>query len=319
METCHNISIAGGGTKGIMLIGMLKAFDQHMPIRFGKTRSEYFSDFKMYAGTSCGSAVALMLLLDIETATLCKILEPYLLSVRSILPNPDLSMLFERFGLDDASAIRTIVAHTLRAAGLCEDATFHDIQRLLRKDFSCVASNISTKCPVYFSPDTTPNLAIADAVLMSCTLPFVYAPLKHNDAYMLDGVLTHNIPRNTPIDDTLFVDFGYDTNTGPVSCFNDYMCSVMSFTFERSDGSWYKDRPTIRLKPPPEIQENRLNFDMGQESVGGLLKIGYSCTLETLYPGYMLTIVAAICMVYETFLEQYFSEEAAGVELQTSL
>lgn len=311
MDKCTCVSIQGGGSKGLMCIGMIMALDDHLPLKLKRSRSEYFNQIKMFSGCSVGSMVALMLLVNIETAFIREVLQPILSSSHSILPNPDISNLINNFGLDDARAIRWIVYKTLRSAGMCDDATFRDIERLLHKKFTCVATDLKSKRPVYFSADDTPDVKVADAIIMSCTLPFIFSPMKHKGHVMVDGCLSHLMPRNTILEETLFIEFGETTEPDEINSLNDYIYSILRMTVERTDGSWYRDRPHITLQLPSSMDLNAFRdfSSMDDTRLNAIVKAGYASTMMFLYSNYISTIEAVIYMVYETILQQYCCSE----------
>ena len=183
------------------------------------------------------------------------------------------------------------------------------MRRLLRKDFTCVATDLNAREPIYFSPDNTPDTKIADAIIMSCTLPLLYAPLKYNEHLMVDGGLTHLMPRNTPIDETLFIYFG-QSQADTINSLNDYLYMILSMAFDRDDGGWFKTRPCIALELPPSLRyEKSIDFEINRQGVEARIMAGYASTIASLYPNCMSTIGAVIYMVYETILEQYFLPE----------
>lgn len=304
MEHCRYVCISGGGTKGIMSLGMLRAFDQHLPLKIGKTRIQFFQTILGFSGCSVGSLLALMFLLNLDTTTIENIFHPFLSSLQNIIPRPDVGMLINSFGLDRGEALRDIISLTLRSAGIYEGVTFRDLKRLLHRDFSCVASNLQTQKAVYFSADTSPETKVIDAIVMSCTVPLMFAPLRYQGAVMVDGALTHNMPRNTPIDETLFVEFAADgEQVNDMNHINEFLVSLMMMTLER-ERTWYSKAHTINLRLPHTESGRELDLSIGPQDVLIRIKSGYASTLTFLYPSFLATIVAVIEMVYELVLEQ---------------
>jgi NTE family protein len=79
-------------------------------------------------------------------------------------------------------------------------ATFEDFRRLGYRDLYIVAANLSKHRATVFCTDETPHVAVADAVLMSATLPLFFEALQFDGEqfgkgdYYADGGLVANYP-----------------------------------------------------------------------------------------------------------------------------
>ena len=79
-------------------------------------------------------------------------------------------------------------------------ATFEDFRKLGYRDLHILAANLSRHRAVNFCADETPHVAVADAVLMSATLPLFFEALQFDGAqfgkgeYYADGGLVANFP-----------------------------------------------------------------------------------------------------------------------------
>ena len=79
-------------------------------------------------------------------------------------------------------------------------ATFQDFRALGFRDLYVPAANLSTHKAVFFCADETPDVAVADAVLMSATLPLFFEALQFDGKqfgqgdYYVDGGLVANFP-----------------------------------------------------------------------------------------------------------------------------
>lgn len=316
MDACEYIVMGGGGVKGLMYIGMIKAFDDHLPSRIGRTRSEYMQGIKGFAGTSVGAFASLMLLLNLNTDTIDAIVRPVVNSFRSLMPRPDISLMINSFGLDNGDAMRGVITNALHVAGLCSDATFHDLQRLLQKEYRCVATDLQTQEPVVFSAEKTPQVRIVDAVFMSMCVPFMWAPMKHDGHYMIDGSLTQNMPNVYPEEKTLFIDFEDTKVPYRVDTLNDFIMSVLQLTTDRNSDWYHHNSNKIIMRAPKKMGADfPMNLDVGTETIQARLRCGYASTLASLYPRFQITIEEAIEMVYAIALEQQHLAMAIGAEL----
>ena len=79
-------------------------------------------------------------------------------------------------------------------------ATFEEFNARGYHDLSIVASNLSKRKPEIFSFDSTPNVAVADAVRLSMSIPFFFNALRFDGKkfgegdYYVDGGLYNNFP-----------------------------------------------------------------------------------------------------------------------------
>lgn len=302
MDTKRYIACAGGGTRGMMYVGMIAALYDHFHRLHGRSFSDYLSEMKGFAGTSIGSLTSLALMLKLRPSQIEEIIAPQLASMRNVVPRPDIAMLLSDYGLDDGNALRRLVANTLRAGGICEDATFEDIRRLLKTTFACVATNIHTQKPVVFSADTTPNVPIAHAVFMSMSVPFVWSPMRYNGEIHVDGCLTSNMPDVFPRDETLFVAFDTPEVSMPIHTFNEYLLAVFHMTTDTS--TWYEKHSCLLCYLPSIVSNDSLDFDIAPCVSETRILCGYASTLMFLYPSFLPTIVSVFEMMYQVALEQ---------------
>lgn len=79
-------------------------------------------------------------------------------------------------------------------------ATFEEFRARGYHDLFIVASNLSKRRPEIFSYDTTPKVAVADAVRLSMSIPFFFNALRYDGEkfgegdYYVDGGLYNNFP-----------------------------------------------------------------------------------------------------------------------------
>ena len=69
-------------------------------------------------------------------------------------------------------------------------------QKNLEKNLYISTTNINTGDNVIFSTDNYPNISIFDATCASMSIPYFAIPVKINNEYYVDGLLTNNFPLN---------------------------------------------------------------------------------------------------------------------------
>ena len=131
-------------------------------------------------------------------------------------------------------------------------------------------SSIDKATPVYFSVDTSPDMLVADAVLASISIPFMFPP--HNG--YLDGSLTEELPctpfSTFPPDEILAIRIPWEDMPeakGP-------MKMILQVVFMLCN---MRDRfvgPSVNILIPPKI--NTYDFKMKHDDKIKLYLLGFS-------------------------------------------
>lgn len=134
-----------------------------------------------------------------------------------------------------------------------KDVTFEELSTPL----TIVATNITTKQPVYFTSGK-----IIDAIMASISIPGIFAPYKIENEYYYDGMLSENVPisvlkeYNTPI---IAIDFLYNSTQSreiPKTMMQSIVFSYAYLVTQRSREAQYDD--SVFIFAP----QKRSNFSM---------------------------------------------------------
>lgn len=171
------ISLSSGSTLGFYQLGALHAAESN-----GKLKS-----LKIFAGTSVGSIIALLLALGwtaIDIFSYCCSKD-----VSSVIQlHFDLHLLIEKWGLFNTNKLREYVEKMIKSK--CHDKipTFIELYDEKKKIFICTAYKLaSSNSNVYFSYKTHPNMSVLDAVMLSSNIPLVFTAAKYEQDFYLDG------------------------------------------------------------------------------------------------------------------------------------
>lgn len=158
------LALGGGGARGWAHVGVLRALEEHrIPIDY-------------IAGTSIGALVGAIYVRD-QLDQLEKFAED--LGMQNLVSLMDIS--FPGLGLIDGKRVRDFLS------GYLADASLEDC----RIPFRCVATNFLRKEEVVFQSG-----AMVDAVRASISLPGIFVPCKHHNAYLVDGGVVNPVPVN---------------------------------------------------------------------------------------------------------------------------
>ncbi|MBX3168176.1 MAG: patatin-like phospholipase family protein [Candidatus Eremiobacteraeota bacterium] len=174
-----NAVFQGGGVKGIALVGALARVEEDNVV------------FSSVAGTSAGSSVAALYAAGYKSEEMKGILEQTRFSDFAKVEPLGLSRITRmcsRWGLYETSALHDWISQHLRARNV---RTFKDIKLT---DLKIVASDISKRELVVFSKNTHPDMSVADAVVLSSSIPIFFVPGKLDGKVLVDGGMLSNFP-----------------------------------------------------------------------------------------------------------------------------
>ena len=200
----RNLVFKGGGVRGIAYMGALEVLDEYRIIE----------NIERVAGTSAGAIAAAMLSLRLpitETRDLFNSLElsripqstkkPRRWKLPRFAEEENYRRFLTRYGWYSSEYFYEWLKETI--ASQCDGngrATFSEFQERGFRDLYIVAANISRQRPEVFSVLSTPDVAVADAVRMSMSIPIYFEALRFDGKsfgsgdYYVDGGLFDNFP-----------------------------------------------------------------------------------------------------------------------------
>lgn len=236
-----NLVFQGGGVKAYVYHGVLRVLDEQ----------GILSQIERVAGTSAGALQAAMLCFRLSTAETIDLYKTVdYARIRSLRPSQDqdqprtrpLEAQFERirsnldagnrfihnYGLYSINYLQDWLHHTI--AAYCDGngrATFADFRARGFRDLYTTSVNIIRHQAEIFSYETTPDVPVADAVVMSAAIPFFFEAVQFDGKsigqgdYYIDGGALNNYPL-TIFDDPRFEKdnkhFTYGINWETLGC-----------------------------------------------------------------------------------------------------
>lgn len=179
-----NLVFEGGGVKGVAYCGALEVLEQ----------TGVLGQLTAVAGTSAGAITATLVALGCSSAELRETMLD--LNFRRFedraLEGP--IRLVEHYGWYRGNAFKKWMAKQIGAKLGSPQATFADLAAVGRPDLRVVATDVSTQQPEIFSVASSPDVAVADAVRMSMSIPFFFAAIERDGSVYVDGGVTWNYP-----------------------------------------------------------------------------------------------------------------------------
>lgn len=181
MKNYNTIVIAGGGMKGFSMLGCLEFLYQE----------NIFPNIKKYIGTSIGSVLCLLMILEYRPIEI----------IVHLIHSDDFKN-FKRYnimngisgnGFIDYSYFQKIVSELiLKKIGFIP--TFKELYEKYPIELKMITFNYSLQKEECLSMSTTPDLNILDALRMSSNVPFLFGHFKSGEYFYFDGFITNIFP-----------------------------------------------------------------------------------------------------------------------------
>lgn len=173
-QTVETLVVSGGGMKGVASLGAVVALK----------RAGALDSLKTVVGTSAGALVAAAVATDRASLG---VLEG--LAQTAYEPDIDLARLLASFGIDSGRHLDRWIAALLGGP-----RTFAEVQRQRGIKLVVCATNLTDRRAEYFSVDTAPDMDVALALRMSCSIPLYFAAVRHDGKVYVDGAVSDNFP-----------------------------------------------------------------------------------------------------------------------------
>ena len=200
----RNLVFKGGGVRGIAYMGALEKLDE----------LNIIEGLERVAGTSSGAIAATLLSFRMPVADTLALFNDLDLShipqknIRDrygkilTIANPgSYKRLFDNYGWYSSEYFYQWIGQVIsNKCGGNPRATFRYFKNSGFRDLYIVASNISRHRPEVFSFDSTPDVAVADAVRLSMSIPLYFEALRFDGKqfgqgdFYVDGGLFNNYP-----------------------------------------------------------------------------------------------------------------------------
>ena len=294
-ENCKYIVFSGSGTLGYSFEGAIQCMEDILsPASFKRIEG--------VAGTSGGAICALMFALSLSREDRAKVME-WLTDTRRLVPCPDITLMMNKFGIENGRAFRQIIREIVALGGLSEKTTLMDMERLLRLKIVFVATNLNRGGVVHLSAETAPDMLVSDAVFASCCIPVVFAPFRHNESLYCDGALTEYVPDVFPPDQTLALEIPVDEGGSPsINSWGMFLGSMMHVNFELQKKFRVSIPNTIRVwdRTLEGLPCNILDGGVDEQTVRIMQHAGYISCVAHLFPSLCAIVGRVVTLLSET-------------------
>lgn len=179
-----HICISGGGYAGIYGLGALDVL---------RESSFYsYSDLSSIYGTSVGSVLSLIILLDIDWKDVIHYVtkRPWY----KLLNITDFFKLYDTKGLFHVDLFYAIYEPLFKMKQYDLSITFLELYEKTNISFHVFATDVSTFSYKECSHITCPDMKVIDAVYMSSSIPVIFEPLWIDNTFYIDGAVNISDP-----------------------------------------------------------------------------------------------------------------------------
>lgn len=183
LKKYNTLVLSGGGIKGIIHVGALKALE----------KKGYLRHIKKIYGTSIGSLVAIMHVVGYtpeEMYTIAKTLDVSELKDFSYIRFPKL------YGFDSGKKLEELIKTYIQNKGFSTEITMKELYDATGIEVTITTTCVNTSSCIYISHKSNPNIPVWMAVRMSTAIPVYFAPVEYKGLYYVDGGCSG---RNYPI------------------------------------------------------------------------------------------------------------------------
>lgn len=165
-------------------VGALIELSKHIPLHA----------VKEWMGVSAGSLVAMCLCIGFTLEELLEFCVRFDFShIKEMDSVPGWIL---HFGMDTGERLHRFIQACLHVKGFSSEYTFQECLTQFGLSLRIVATDLNDATPVIFSPTTTPDYCIADAVRASMSVPYYFQPFicPESGHYLVDGGVISNHP-----------------------------------------------------------------------------------------------------------------------------
>lgn len=229
----HYLCLAGGGPKGHVYTGALKAISM--------VASHFLKGLKGVVGTSVGSFFALLLACRLNVSKIADFVDKI-----NFLDLVDINIDISQYGLDNGRLMRHFAEQTLQWLVGSTSMTFSQLRKKTGIQLVIVVTNVEKGQAEYHGWDEdTLDLPILDSLLASCSIPILFSPVTIGPHHYIDGGMTNNFAYSDvfPMQETIGMRFagrGYK-----IDGFKSYLYRVVTLAIDQLDEQRYSVIPNI--------------------------------------------------------------------------
>ena len=227
----HYLCLAGGGPKGHVYTGALKAIHYLAP--------HFLPNLRGTVGTSVGALFACLLACRVSVSDIAR-----LVSDISFSELVNLSVNWSGYGLDGGGELRRLVERVVSQMLGSTEVTFQQLYQRTGIRLVVVVTNVETAQAEYHGRcSTTWNLPIVDSLVASCSIPILFSPVIIGGVRYVDGGLVDNFAFHA-FDMHHTVGLRFHCALTELTGLKDYLYRVLTLPVDKLAERQYRSIPT---------------------------------------------------------------------------
>jgi len=176
--------LAGGGIKGIYIIGCLKYLEE----------KGFLKNIDTYAGTSIGGILSFMLNIGFTIDEMYKFSKIFDLEKSTDFNIANISNIFNTYSICNNDNLEKILINQMKLKNINPDIKLIELYKKTKKKLILTTVCINTKQVEYLSYETYPEMPLITALKMTSAVPLLFPFVEYNDKKYVDGGLLENFP-----------------------------------------------------------------------------------------------------------------------------
>lgn len=270
-----------GGIDGLSYIGCLKALEECDELEHVNT----------IIGCSSGSIISSLIVLGYKSNEIEKIISEIDFGKLININIEDFVSIDEDLGLENGEKlIKLISLFILHKTGKT-DITFQELYNLTKKKLIIGSVCLNTESLEYFEHEKSPDMSIALAMRMSCSIPILFTPVTYKNRLYVDGGILGRYPINNKYLKNTNCCLGFkiihDVCKSYIISklsFGEYVHYIFGIMFNKAQLFESKNNEnitTIEIKPFRSTYCG-VNFEITNDEKKRLIEIGYNETRKSI-------------------------------------
>lgn len=173
--------LSGGGIKGIAHIGALKCLEDN----------DLLNHISVIAGTSIGAIIGYLLIIGYKPIEMFEIICELNCDV---IFDGNILNLINFYSYTSNNKLKYILERLTKEKKINKNISFFELNKIFKKKLIVTATCINDGNVSYFDYMNCPDMSVIKAVVMSSCIPVIFAPIKHDNKYYIDGACIDNYP-----------------------------------------------------------------------------------------------------------------------------
>lgn len=216
LSEIESVVFSGGGVRGVAFCGALMALRGWRLPPADDPLPAVFPNLKRVSGTSVGGLFACATALRVGSDRLFQLLDSEAI-LEGLAPKVDLQQLHRHYGFDSTAGLREGIRRVLEIGlppwgveeSRAESLTMGELEALTGVEVSVCTTRVGSveggeqalPQSQMLSSRATPDMPVAEALVMSMAVPVLYQPVIHTDGGVyVDGALLNNSPVTKDMD-----------------------------------------------------------------------------------------------------------------------